>query len=337
MAGHFRVAVADARLGLPEVSLGIIPGAEGTQRLPRLAGVEQALTMIVSGKPITAADAKAPRHRRRGRGRPADRRAGVCRRPHRARGAAAAHLGALGPAGHARGQRAAFCGGARAGEEDPSASDGAAEGHRGRRGRDDAAVCRGLGSRDGAVSRMRRSPSRPRRSSTCSSPSARRGRLPGWRAWGRGAEGRGGVGRVAIVGAGTMGGGIAMACANAGLEVRLRDASHARLHQGLATIKRNYAVSVTRGRFTEDDVAERLARIHPQLDFDGLRRGGRRHRGGVRGPGAEAAGVSRARRGGQARLHPGDQHVDASTSTRSRRRRRGRPTSSACTSSAPPT
>ena len=48
----------DAKLGLPEVSLGIIPGAEGTQRLPRLAGVEQALTMIVSGKPIAATDAK---------------------------------------------------------------------------------------------------------------------------------------------------------------------------------------------------------------------------------------------------------------------------------------
>jgi 3-hydroxyacyl-CoA dehydrogenase len=78
------------------------------------------------------------------------------------------------------------------------------------------------------------------------------------------------VGRIAIVGAGTMGGGIAMACANAGLDVRLRDSSQARLDQGLATIRRNYAVSVTRGRFTEDAVAERLARIHPQLDSTGF-------------------------------------------------------------------
>src|SRR4029077_1127691 len=43
MAGHYRVAVADAQLGQPEVNLGIIPGAEGTQRLPRLVGVEKAL------------------------------------------------------------------------------------------------------------------------------------------------------------------------------------------------------------------------------------------------------------------------------------------------------
>ena len=57
MACHYRVAVESARLGLPEVTLGIIPGAEGTQRLPRLVGVEKALDMGLSGRPITASDA----------------------------------------------------------------------------------------------------------------------------------------------------------------------------------------------------------------------------------------------------------------------------------------
>src|SRR5205823_7681720 len=57
MAGHYRVAVADAQLGMPEVNLGIIPGAEGTQRLPRLVGVAAAIEMCVSGKPVSAAQA----------------------------------------------------------------------------------------------------------------------------------------------------------------------------------------------------------------------------------------------------------------------------------------
>ncbi len=54
MGCHYRIAVRSARLGLPEVTLGLIPGAEGTQRLPRLVGVPTALEMIVSGQPVSA-------------------------------------------------------------------------------------------------------------------------------------------------------------------------------------------------------------------------------------------------------------------------------------------
>jgi len=59
LACHFRIAVPSARLGLPEVKLGILPGAGGTQRLPRLIGVEPALQMITDGNDIPAAKAKA--------------------------------------------------------------------------------------------------------------------------------------------------------------------------------------------------------------------------------------------------------------------------------------
>ena len=55
MACHYRVAVASAQVGLPEVSLGLLPGATGTQRLPRLAGVQTALDAMISGKPLSAA------------------------------------------------------------------------------------------------------------------------------------------------------------------------------------------------------------------------------------------------------------------------------------------
>ena len=56
MAAHYRVASADAKLGLPEVKLGLLPGAGGTQRLPRLIGAPRALDMIVGGEPMRALD-----------------------------------------------------------------------------------------------------------------------------------------------------------------------------------------------------------------------------------------------------------------------------------------
>src|SRR5271168_4961290 len=57
MSGHYRVAVASAQVGQPEVKLGIIPGAAGTQRLPRLAGVAKAVEMCTTGNPVKADDA----------------------------------------------------------------------------------------------------------------------------------------------------------------------------------------------------------------------------------------------------------------------------------------
>src|SRR3546814_13011304 len=54
---HYRISTPKAKLGLPEVTLGLLPGAGGTQRLPRLVGVETALDMIASGNPIYAAKA----------------------------------------------------------------------------------------------------------------------------------------------------------------------------------------------------------------------------------------------------------------------------------------
>ena len=58
LACHYRVATPTAKLMLPEVTLGIIPGAGGTQRLPRLIGAERALDFILSAKPVSASQAK---------------------------------------------------------------------------------------------------------------------------------------------------------------------------------------------------------------------------------------------------------------------------------------
>src|SRR5258707_5597359 len=57
MTCHWRVAVKTARLGQPEVKLGLMPGAGGTQRLPRLIGVEKALAMILTGDQVPAKEA----------------------------------------------------------------------------------------------------------------------------------------------------------------------------------------------------------------------------------------------------------------------------------------
>src|SRR5690606_14135534 len=57
LACHFRIANQGARLGLPEVTLGLVPGGGGTQRLPRLIGAQDAVRMITSGKPVGAKQA----------------------------------------------------------------------------------------------------------------------------------------------------------------------------------------------------------------------------------------------------------------------------------------
>src|SRR5260370_2581861 len=57
MAGHYRNALPNAQVGQPEVKLGIIPGAAGTQRLPRLAGVAKAVEMCTDGNPVKAEEA----------------------------------------------------------------------------------------------------------------------------------------------------------------------------------------------------------------------------------------------------------------------------------------
>src|SRR5581483_7024301 len=75
---------------------------------------------------------------------------------------------------------------------------------------------------------------------------------------------------AAIIGAGTMGGGIAMALANAGIPVRLKDADPAALERGMAAIRKNYEGSVKKGRFSQQVMDQRMALIHPQLDYQGF-------------------------------------------------------------------
>jgi 3-hydroxyacyl-CoA dehydrogenase len=76
--------------------------------------------------------------------------------------------------------------------------------------------------------------------------------------------------QAAIIGAGTMGGGIAMACANAGIPVRLKEVEQAALDRGLATIRKNYENSVKKGRFSQQVMDQRMALIQGQLTYEGF-------------------------------------------------------------------
>src|SRR5260370_3629765 len=78
------------------------------------------------------------------------------------------------------------------------------------------------------------------------------------------------VKNAGVVGAGTMGGGIAMVLANAGIPVLVKEADQAALDRGMANIQKNYANSVKRGRFTQQFVDERLKLIQPTLSLDGF-------------------------------------------------------------------
>jgi 3-hydroxyacyl-CoA dehydrogenase len=266
MACHYRVALASARLGLPEINLGIIPGAEGTQRLPRLVGVEKALDMGLSGKPIAAPDALRAGLVDRVVGGDVEAAAVALAREVLARGAptprTSERTDRLGtPAENAPRLAAAREAVRKTRPHLPAA-----------RAWVDAIEAAATLPFDEGRRRERELSAETVRSEPCKAllhvflAERAATKVPGVP---KDAPARP-VERVAIVGAGTMGGGIAMACANAGLAVHLRDATREALDTGMAAVRRNYDVSVTRGRLTPDDAADRLARITPQLDDAGF-------------------------------------------------------------------
>src|SRR5262249_21316439 len=77
--------------------------------------------------------------------------------------------------------------------------------------------------------------------------------------------------KAAVVGAGTMGGGITMTYANAGIPVILKEASQELLNNGLDRINKNYAASVQKGRLTQQDMERRMALIQPTLSYEHFR------------------------------------------------------------------
>src|SRR5216683_2612569 len=247
LACHFRVATKDARLGLPEVKLGLLPGAGGTQRLPRAVGPELAVKMIVGGDPIGAGEAFA-------------RKVLAEKRPLRKLRDDDSKLAA------AKADRSIFTNAVAAltkkarGLEAPfAAADavGAAI---------DLPFDEGLKKeREGFLKLVSSDQSKAQRYAFFSEREAAKvAGVP------EGTKPRN-VERVAIIGAGTMGGGIAMSFANAGIPVTLIETGEEQLKRGMGVMQKNYEATAARGGIPADAPAKRMGLINGVVGLENVK------------------------------------------------------------------
>ncbi len=258
---HYRVAAPGAQLALPEVKLGILPGSGGTQRLPRVIPVAKALEMMTTGNPIPAeeghrlglideiaqgdlletalayarklvAEGKGPRRVR-------DATAKLDGDP-KAFFAKARETVAKASRGYPAPLEIVAC-------VEAACTLAFDEGRKFERERFQVLVetseSKALRHMFFAERQTSKIPDVPEDTPTRPIKAA------------------------AVIGAGTMGGGIAMAIANAGIPVTLIETSQAALERGLATIRKNYAATVSKGRLRQEDMDKRMALITPLLDL----------------------------------------------------------------------
>ncbi len=265
LACHYRVAAPRTRFGLPEVTLGIIPGAGGTQRMPRLIGVEKTLQMILDAKPVDTAvavewgflDAVLEGDLRQ---------------------AALAYAGQLAAGG--KGAR-------RTSERNTdlaTCSDAIIEQMKSKAAKQypnrqapftaikavqaslTLPFARGLELETELVNQAKVSDEAKGAVHAFFADRETR-RVPDLPVDAKARK----VGMGGIIGAGTMGGGIAICFANAGLPVVMIDSSREALDRGLAGVDRTYASMVKRGRITAEDKARRMALITGSLDYAELK------------------------------------------------------------------
>ncbi len=264
IACHYRVAQEGTKLGLPEITLGIIPGAGGTQRMPRLIGLEPALEMMLSGKPLTVAEAQ----------KVSLVDTAVAGGVAAAAVAYARELVASGK-GPRRTREMSVSGAEKAGEIIAARRAQAAKTFRNRNSPNvlldavQAAVGKpfdaGIANeRSLSIEVERAVEGRAYRHLFFGERELRK--IPGLPADVKSRA----IAKVGIVGAGTMGGGIAMCFANAGIPVTIVDAKQEALDRGLATIRKNYDRSVSRGSLKPEQMEQRLALITPSLDYAAL-------------------------------------------------------------------
>ena len=265
LACHYRVAAPRTRFGLPEVTLGIIPGAGGTQRMPRLIGVEKTLQMILDAKPVDTAvavewgflDAVLEGDLRQ---------------------AALAYAGQLAAGGKGarrtseRNTDLATCSDAIIEQMKAKAAKQYPNRHapftaiKAVQASLTLPFARGLELETELVNQAKVS-DEARGAVHAFFADRETRRVPDLPVDAKARK----VGMGGIIGAGTMGGGIAICFANAGLPVVMIDSSREALDRGLAGVDRTYESMVKRGRITAEDKARRMALITGSLDYAELK------------------------------------------------------------------
>jgi 3-hydroxyacyl-CoA dehydrogenase len=262
LACHYRIAVPAAKVGLPEVLIGILPGGGGTQRLPRLVGVPTALEMITSGRHVPAPEAAKlgiidqvlsdGANLREAAVAYARKIADVRPLPRVRDKTATAEPGVFDAmrksiARKARNQQAPYhCIAAVEAATTVPFDEGIrreAELFAELESSDEAKALRYAFFAEREVAKL---PDLP----TTVAPYD--------------------FTAPAVIGAGTMGGGIAMSFADFGYDVKIMDATQEALDRGMERIRNNYATSVKRGSLAEDEKQRRLARIHPVAGYDDI-------------------------------------------------------------------
>jgi 3-hydroxyacyl-CoA dehydrogenase len=265
LACHYRCTVAGTQLGLPEVKLGLLPGAGGTQRLPRLIGVERALDVIVSGEPLSAeqalelgvvdeivkgdivqaAAAFANRVVREGREvRRTSALPAKLEQPKETFFAAARARMAKEQRGYPAPLAIVDC--LEAAATLPFAKGMARERElfEQLRGTTESKAMRHLFFAERQVTKI---PDVPEDTPTREIKSA------------------------ALIGSGTMGGGIAMNFANVGIPVKLLEMSQDALDKGLGIVRKNYANTVSKGRLTQEQMDKRMGLLRGVISYDELK------------------------------------------------------------------
>jgi len=262
---HYRVAVASARVGLPEVKLGLLPGAGGTQRLPRLTGAEVAIQMITTGDFVGAADAHSKgiidevaenddvkaagmafAHKVVDQGLPVRRVSELNEKLDAERGSAIFDQSREALNKKARGLLAPI--NCVAAIEAAYTADSFAAGMK--RERELFAELMDSDQRAGLIHAFFAEREVSKVKGLAKDTPTRE------------------IRRVGVIGAGTMGGGIAMNFANAGIPVTIAEVKQEALDKGLAVIRKNYESTAKKGRITAAQVEERMGLISSTLTYD---------------------------------------------------------------------